>query len=309
VSLVTLGDLLLDVVAAPERPPEQGTDVPGRVSFRVGGSAANVARAFVRLGGKALLLCAVGDDRLGRELLGALRAEGVRVRAVKVRAATGRLVAVVAEDGDRAFITQRGAADMLRPADVDAGSLRRASIVHIPAYSILGGPIAAASARAVALARQTAALVSVDLSSSAPLVALGADEARRRIDALSPDVLFATRQEASVLVGRGGAAGLGRLLGLAQVVVVKEGGEGSQILWRDPAGGHDGMGRMEVATSRIVAADTTGAGDAFAAGFLLVLARAGEASWRSAATLRRAALGGHRSAVSLLRSARAELWP
>ena len=50
-SLVTLGDLLLDVIVRPTGAPERGTDVPGTVRFRAGGSAGNAARAFARLGG------------------------------------------------------------------------------------------------------------------------------------------------------------------------------------------------------------------------------------------------------------------
>ncbi|MEX1335662.1 MAG: carbohydrate kinase family protein, partial [Candidatus Limnocylindrales bacterium] len=54
--LVALGDLLLDVVITPERPIERGTDVPGRLAFRRGGSAANTSAVFARLGGRSALI-------------------------------------------------------------------------------------------------------------------------------------------------------------------------------------------------------------------------------------------------------------
>src|SRR5688572_13609772 len=60
--LVALGDLMLDVVVAPTRAIERGTDVPGSVTFRRGGSAANVCAAFVRAGGRARLVTCVGTD-------------------------------------------------------------------------------------------------------------------------------------------------------------------------------------------------------------------------------------------------------
>ena len=59
-SLVALGDVLLDVVVEPSRPIEIGTDVPGRVTMRRGGSAANTAAAFANTGGTAALITAVG---------------------------------------------------------------------------------------------------------------------------------------------------------------------------------------------------------------------------------------------------------
>ena len=60
--LVALGDLLLDVVVTPTRPIEHGTDVPGTLAFRRGGSAANTSAAFVRAGGRASLITCLGDD-------------------------------------------------------------------------------------------------------------------------------------------------------------------------------------------------------------------------------------------------------
>ena len=62
--LVALGDLVLDVVVAPERSVESGTDVPGTLRFRAGGSAANVARSFAHLGGAASFVGSVGSAKL-----------------------------------------------------------------------------------------------------------------------------------------------------------------------------------------------------------------------------------------------------
>ena len=118
-----------------------------------------------------------------------------------------------------------------------------------------------------------------------------------------PDVLFANREEAAVILG-GRRRSLAALLEIAPLVVVKEGADGCRIMWLDTqtAGKH----RLDIATSPVAAADTTGAGDAFAAGFLYALLRSGP-SVRDAATLRRAALAGHRSAADLLRRPRVDL--
>jgi sugar/nucleoside kinase (ribokinase family) len=119
--VVVLGDLMVDVVLAPAQPLVSATDVPGRVSFVQGGSAANTARWLARLGARSSLVCSVGRDAAGRALIDALRGDGVVMRASRVTGArTGRIGVVLAPDGERSFVADRGAADRLAPGDLDA---------------------------------------------------------------------------------------------------------------------------------------------------------------------------------------------
>jgi sugar/nucleoside kinase (ribokinase family) len=83
--VVVVGDLVLDTVLVPSRPLETGTDVPGRVSIRQGGSAANTARWLARLGARTSLVAAVGRDPNGRALVEEIRSDGVRPRVVRAR--------------------------------------------------------------------------------------------------------------------------------------------------------------------------------------------------------------------------------
>ena len=118
---MVLGDLMLDVVLAPARPFERGTDVPGHVSLVQGGSAANTARWLARLGARTTLIAAVGRDAAGRALVDAVRDDKVQARVMRVAGArTGRIGVVVAPDGERSFVADRGAADALSPADLRA---------------------------------------------------------------------------------------------------------------------------------------------------------------------------------------------
>ncbi len=71
--VVVVGDLMLDVVLAPTRPLESGTDVPGRIALTQGGSAATTARWLARLGARSSLVAAVGRDAAGRALVEAIR--------------------------------------------------------------------------------------------------------------------------------------------------------------------------------------------------------------------------------------------
>jgi sugar/nucleoside kinase (ribokinase family) len=302
---VALGDLLLDVVVAPERPIERSTDVPGRLAFRRGGSAANTSAAFVREGGTAALVTSLGDDDLAARLMSSLRADGVRVYAARHAGASGRLAALIDERGERSFVTERGVADALEPADVSAAWLRDADVLHVPAYSLFEQPIGTAAVRGATLAREQGALVSVDLSSSGPLQAYGVRRSRARIAELDPDVLFANRAEAATLLREPGRRAWARLLRHAALVVVKDGVWGCRVLWAEAGATR----QVDVAATRVGRkVDTTGAGDAFAAGFLHSLLRSGgRAALDGDLALRQAAMAGHRAAGAALRRGRPEL--
>lgn len=307
--LVAVGDLVLDIVVRPQRGLVGGSDVGGTIGFRAGGSAANTCRAFVQLGGAATLIGAVGDDTLGRRLAAALRRDGVTVRTTTVAAPTARLLALLDPRGERSFVTHRGAADKLRRSHLKRAWLARSSVLHLPAYSLLAEPLATAAGTAVGYARDAGAIVSVDLASRGPLLEGGRDAAYALLRAVAPDLLLGNADEAAALCGR---RGLSDLLRLAPVLVVKEGAAGCRVLWRGRGTGDDVL-ELDVATTPLETADTTGAGDAFDAGFLHTLTElAGEGgaaadALRQPQVLRRAAVAGHRAAARWLTRPRAEL--
>lgn len=299
--IVVLGDLMLDVVLAPDRPLERGTDVPGRVSLVQGGSAANTARWLARLGARTTLIAAVGRDPAGRALVEAVREDKVQARVMRLAGArTGRIGVVLGPDGERSFVADRGAADQLSPSDLQAAWFARVDALHVPVYSLLGEPLGLAGRRAVALAREAGATVSVDLASIGPLLAQGRRAARALIADIAPDLLFATAAETEALLGRYAVDGL---LELAPTAVVKRGSRGATVLARDG----DARLRFEVATEHLTALDTTGAGDAFDAGFLVGWFAARSAGRSLPASLQRAALAGHRAAARQLSTPRPEL--
>lgn len=306
----------MDVVVGADSAAVAGTDVPGTIRFRAGGSAANTARSFAAFGGGASFIGALGSDELGGRLIKALRADGVTVHALRMRGLSARLVVLVSKDGERSFIADRGVADALPVGAIRDAWISRIDALHVPSYSLMGGALAQASVDAIRRARNKGVLVSVDLASARPLASLGRDAAAGMIRSAAPDILFGNATEVRALLGpaTGGAAGGGaggtalrRLLDFAPVAVVKHGSGGCRVLW---AGGRDGdVLESVVATTPIAAADTTGAGDAFDAGFLHALIASGyrPGAARSATVLRRAAVAGHRAAARLLTGTRKEL--
>lgn len=306
--VVVLGDLTLDVVLSAGRPLAHATDVPGTVRLRQGGSAANTARWLARLGTSTQLICAVGRDGPGRALVEALRADGVIVRASRVAGLpTGRIGVVVSPDGERAFVADRGAADRLAPADLKPAWFARADLLHLPIYSLIGEPLGSAGQAAIRLARATHAVVSLDLASVGPLLASGRTAALDLVRSVAPEILLATTTELAALLDTSERAVLdGRALAplLAPIVVVKRGASGASVHLLDQTGAAISF---EVATRPLPPTDSTGAGDAFDAGFLAAYAEARGVGRPTPAVLRRAVLAGHRTAARQLSGPRPEL--
>jgi sugar/nucleoside kinase (ribokinase family) len=285
--VVVLGDLVLDVVLSPDRPLRRGTDVAGRVTFRQGGSASTTARWFARLGMDAALVTAIGADGPGDALVAYLESRGVRVHAVRFAGSrTGRL-GVIVEDGERSFVADRAAMYLLGPRHLRASWFAGIALLHLPSYSLVGERLAAASARAARLAKAQGAFVSVDLSSAGFIASEGPGLMLGRVAALAPDVLLATDSEAAEATA---GAGLRPLLDIAPVVVIKSGPGGAVA--RLPGGMS-----VRVPVRAMTATDTTGAGDAFDAGFLATLVTRGVDVGRPRERDIRVALhGGHRAA-------------
>jgi sugar/nucleoside kinase (ribokinase family) len=248
--LGVVGDLLEDVVIHASGPPARGTDTPARILRRRGGSAANVAAAAAGVGCAVRFIGRVGDDALGEQLVASLAAAGVDVR-VQRAGRTGTVAVLVEPGGERTMFPDRAAAAELEA--IDPAWLDGITWLHLTAYSLCTGPAGAASAAAVAAGRvgREGGRVSVDVSSVAVVEAFGPARFAAVLDAVAPDIVFATADEAQSLarVPPG-------------VLVVKDGPRPVAITY--PGGRTD---RVEVPALAAVA-DTTGAGDAFAAGYI-----------------------------------------
>ncbi len=280
-TLGVLGDLLEDVVVWLDEPLRHATDSAGTVHRTRGGSAANVAACAAPLVPTRFLGC-VGDDHLGDGLVAALAATGVDVR-VQRAGASGTVVVLVEPDGERTMIPARGAAALLQP--VADEWLTGLALLHVPSYAFPVEPVASTAVDALTRVRAAGGLTSLDVSSAGTLDAWGRERYLALLDTLAPDVLFANADEA-------------RWLGAWQptprtLVVVKQGADPTLLV-------RDGVPTVEVPLpGPVEVRDATGAGDAFAAGFLAALLDGSDPA--------ACALAGHRLAARILTSPGATL--
>jgi sugar/nucleoside kinase (ribokinase family) len=253
-----VGDVATDVVAVLAGTPAPGSDRPAAIRSRGGGAGANVAVHLAQLGVPVVLAGCVGDDAPGAGLVAELTAAGVHLALRTVPATpTGTIISLVEPDGQRSMLADRGANLHLRPDDVptpDAGGH-----LHVSGYTLLDPGPRTAGLAALAAAEAAGCTISVDPASTGPLRAYGVDS--WLADTGAATVLLPNADEARLLAGCADPADAARTLaGRHAVVAVSLGADGA--LW---ASGDVVVHRPAHDT---VVVDTTGAGDAFAAGLL-----------------------------------------
>lgn len=258
--VVVLGDVNTDVVVVLRGEPAPGSDRPASITTRGGGAGGNVAAHLAQLGTAVQLVGCVGEDPAGAGLSAELSAAGVRPALRTVAgAATGTVVCIVETDGSRSMLTDRGANLELTPGDVVVPS--PGGHLHLSGYTLLDARPRRAGLVALDAARAAGCTISVDPASTEPLRQYGVD--RFLADTEPATLLLPNAAEARLLTGCADVEEAARTLaGRYPVVAVKLGAEGA--LWA----GDDAVVHRPAHPATVV--DTTGAGDAFAAGLLSV---------------------------------------
>lgn len=256
---ILLGDVMVDVTAQVDRPLAQASDTPAHISMHAGGAAANTAAWLAHLGHRATLLGAVGADPFADLVRGHLSGLGVRCELQAYSsAATGIVIAIVDPSSERTMLPDPGANSLFRAADVDDSLISSGTHFHLSGYTLLNPQTRDQGLDLLRRAHAAGLTTSLDPASVAPLQAhpRAFDQAWDRID-----IVLANAPEALELTGTSDPEqACAALAERVRCAVVKLG----------PAGAIAAMaGETANAPALPVRAlDSTGAGDAFAAGFL-----------------------------------------
>ncbi|HUG84650.1 MAG TPA: PfkB family carbohydrate kinase [Euzebya sp.] len=272
--VAVVGDVLVDVVVAPDGPVVAGSDTPSRITWRQGGAAANTAAWLAQLDVPVRLVGRIGADAAGTAIAQGLAMSGVQTRlAVDARRGTGTVVALIRID-ERDMFTSRGAAAALAPTDLPDGWLADVAHLHLSGYTLLSGDTRPAGLAALRAASDAGIGISVDPASAGPLRAAGAEAFLAWLPAgtlLTPNLA-----EARVLTGcQDPVAAVQALARRCGEAVVTLGAQGA--MWSD------GTAMLHTSAQSVGAGDPVGAGDAFTAGLLAVRRRGADVAQQLAA--------------------------
>ena len=232
-----------------------------------GGSAGNTVAGVGSFGGKAAYIGKVAPDTLGGVFTHDIRAAGVHfdTPVLKDAAGTGRCLINVTQDGERTMCTFLGAANQLTADDIDATLIGDSAITYLEGYLFDPAPARAAFEAAAAAAHAAGRKVAITLSDTF-VVARWRAELLAFIEA-SADIVLANEGELGALFETEDFdAAAARLASMVEVAAITRGAQGSVII-----SGDERVAVPAYPVAKVV--DTTGAGDQYAAGFLLGLAR------------------------------------
>lgn len=251
-----LGDITIDLtLAVPAYPEEGGEGIATSQREYVGGSASNTARALAWLGRPARLIARVGADPAGARALADLAQAGVETRWISrdPQEITQTNVVIVTPGGERTMFAYRGANAMLSANDVPPEAVAGAAYLHLSGYAFLSDRQRGAAVRALDLAAAHGVPVTLDIPAGVTKqIATHLSGHLQRFD-----TVFLGRDDLAALsTGVAPAPAMG-----ARRIVVKCGAQGSEVR------GSDGFIAHAPAIP-VDPVDTTGAGDAFAAGFI-----------------------------------------
>ncbi|HVM99202.1 MAG TPA: adenosine kinase [Caulobacteraceae bacterium] len=232
-----------------------------------GGSAGNTVAGVASLGGRAAYIGKVAHDQLGEVFAHDTRAVGVSFGTDRLAGgpATGRCLINVTPDGERTMCTFLGASVELTAADVEPALIEGAAIVYLEGYLFDPPEARRAFAKAAGLARAAGRTIALTLSDTF-VVERHRSTLNEFIDT-EVDLLFANEAELKSLVQTNDFEEASRAIrGRCKVAAVTRSEQGSVVITENAC-----TAVPAFPVDKVV--DTTGAGDQYAAGFMLALAR------------------------------------
>ncbi|MGB2982781.1 MAG: carbohydrate kinase family protein [Candidatus Bipolaricaulia bacterium] len=257
--IVVLGDLNLDVHAQHPNNIEPGSEIRSVVRANPGGSAGTFARVAASEGASVTFFGCVGNDLIGDLLVRSLEQSGITPIVARADAPSGTILALE-QGSERTMVCSRGANDGLTPESIDRSAFETADHLHVSGYAFLSPNQREAARRAIGLACAGTMTVSVDPPPASLIASFGPDAFLAELEEVS--WLFPNFEEGRTLTDRENAEEIvGALAESFQRGAVTLGSSGA-LAW-------NGQDRDLHRPPEQVSGDSTGAGDAYAAAFVV----------------------------------------
>jgi ribokinase len=265
--VLCVGDIMLDVTAVVGASIKQGVETRAQISTQGGGAAANVASWLAVSGTPAQVIARVGDDAAGQTVLTELDKYGVSHSETIVPGAnTGVVIVLVDALGERTMFPDSGANSGLSLADLPP--LDEITAVYLSGYPLVNPNSRQGALDILRAVKERGLPVIFDPSTVGVLLEVGLNQVREWLALV--DVVILNEEEAHFLSGKNNPVeAAAELLKKTPLVVIKRGGNGALAQAR-------GSGVVQIPAVETEVLDTTGAGDAFAAGFILAWANDGD---------------------------------
>jgi sugar/nucleoside kinase (ribokinase family) len=267
--VLCIGDVMLDVVVALQAPINYGEDTPSKITTHGGGAAGNVASWIAHAGTAASIVARIGNDSAGAAITSEFEDLGVDYSSLrKTSDATGVVVVVVDKKGERTMFPETGANSGLVVTDMP--DLAGFDAAYVSGYALLNPRSRAGVLEMIAVIKSAGLPIFYDT------VTVGAmkEVNRALIQSWLPlmDYVLPNEEEALYVADAADIdSALTKLLELCPAVIIKRGPSGAIAQNR-------GGTRIDIDAIKTVVADTTGAGDSFAAGFIATKISGGDLS-------------------------------
>ena len=276
--VLCIGDVMLDVVVALQAPINYGEDTPSKITTYGGGAAGNVASWIAHAGTAASIVARIGNDSAGAAITSEFEDLGVDYSSLrKTSDATGVVVVVVDKKGERTMFPETGANSGLVVTDMP--DLAGFDAAYVSGYALLNPRSRTGVLDMIAVIKSAGLPIFYDT------VTVGAmkEVDRALIQSWLPlmDYVLPNEEEALYVADASDIdSALTKLLELCPAVIIKRGAGGAVAQER-------GGTRIDLDAINTVVADTTGAGDSFAAGFIATKISGGDltASLKAGVTL------------------------
>ena len=257
--VLCIGDIMLDVTAVVGAPIRQGVETRAKISTQGGGAAANVASWLAVSGTPAHLIARVGDDAAGKTVLAELDDYGVdHSQTIVPGANTGVVLVLVDALGERTMFPDSGANSGLGLDDLPP--LDGFTAVYLSGYPLVNPESRHGALEILRKLNELELPVIFDPSTVGVLLEVGLSQVREWLTLVR--VVILNEEEAYFLSGKNNPIeAAAALLELTPLVVIKRGGNGALAQAR-------GEALIQIPAVDASVVDTTGAGDAFAAGFI-----------------------------------------